>query len=40
MDRVRQRLATEMPQMTAYFQSGGLVDVGRIWDYRRRSIFK
>ncbi len=26
MDRVRERLATEMPQMTAYFQSGGLVD--------------
>jgi multidrug efflux pump subunit AcrB len=26
MDRVRRRLAQEMPQMTAYFQSGGLVD--------------
>jgi multidrug efflux pump subunit AcrB len=26
MERVRQRLAREMPQMTAYFQSGGLVD--------------
>jgi multidrug efflux pump subunit AcrB len=26
MDRVRTKLAAEMPQMTAYFQSGGLVD--------------
>ena len=26
MDRVRQRLAKEMPELTAYFQSGGLVD--------------
>jgi multidrug efflux pump subunit AcrB len=26
MDRVRQRISKEMPQMTAYFQSGGLVD--------------
>jgi multidrug efflux pump subunit AcrB len=26
MDRVRERLAREMPQLTAYFQSGGLVD--------------
>ncbi len=26
MDRVRQRLLTEMPQVSAYFQSGGLVD--------------
>jgi multidrug efflux pump subunit AcrB len=26
MDRVRDRLAREMPQMSAYFQSGGLVD--------------
>jgi hydrophobic/amphiphilic exporter-1 (mainly G- bacteria), HAE1 family len=26
MDRVRQKLAREMPQLTAYFQSGGLVD--------------
>ena len=26
MDRVRKRLAMEMPQLTAYFQSGGLVD--------------
>jgi len=26
MERVRQRLAREMPQMTAYFQSGGIVD--------------
>jgi multidrug efflux pump subunit AcrB len=26
MERVRHRLATEMPEATAYFQSGGLVD--------------
>jgi multidrug efflux pump subunit AcrB len=26
MERVRKRLTSEMPQMTAYFQSGGLVD--------------
>ncbi len=26
MQRVRQRLAAEMPEITAYFQSGGLVD--------------
>jgi multidrug efflux pump subunit AcrB len=26
MDRVRQRLKTEYPQLSAYFQSGGLVD--------------
>ena len=26
MDRVRQRLQAELPQVTAYFQSGGLVD--------------
>jgi multidrug efflux pump subunit AcrB len=26
MDRVRRRLATEMPQLVTYFQSGGLVD--------------
>lgn len=26
MDRVRRRLAYELPQVTAYFQSGGLVD--------------
>src|SRR5262249_44912 len=26
MARVRQRLAREMPEVTAYFQSGGLVD--------------
>ena len=26
MDRVRKRLARELPQLSAYFQSGGLVD--------------
>jgi multidrug efflux pump subunit AcrB len=26
MERVRERIAKDMPQMTAYFQSGGLVD--------------
>ncbi len=26
MDRVRQRIRTELPQITTYFQSGGLVD--------------
>jgi HAE1 family hydrophobic/amphiphilic exporter-1 len=26
MDRVRERISTEMPQMSAYFQSGGIVD--------------
>jgi HAE1 family hydrophobic/amphiphilic exporter-1 len=26
MDRVRKRLAADLPEMTAYFQSGGLVD--------------
>jgi len=26
MNRVRRRIATDMPQLTAYFQSGGLVD--------------
>lgn len=26
MDRVKRRIATELPELTAYFQSGGLVD--------------
>ena len=26
MDRVRRRLPRELPQVTAYFQTGGLVD--------------
>ena len=26
MDRVRERLQRELPQVTAYFQTGGLVD--------------
>ncbi len=26
MERVRRKLATDMPQLTTYFQAGGLVD--------------
>ena len=40
MERVRRKLASDMPELTTYFQAGGLVDSVINRACRRPSIFR
>jgi hypothetical protein len=40
MARTKRRMETELPELQAYFQSGGLVDAVLTSACRRRSMFR